>query len=468
MIMFFCERYLHVFVIFFQAAAKIQANYRGHKTRQELAKQKEGTKKNDASNKPPDTKMDAASKPPDTKKDAGKKPESKTKEDEAATKIQAGFRGHKTRQDLKKKKENQQVKDAKKSSVNTGKTASKGNQKMSEEDKAATKIQAGFRGHQTRKELAQKKVMKEDKELDQAATKIQANYRGHKTRKELKKNQPPKDNNKTTKFSNEEEQAATKIQAGFRGHQTRKQLNQQVCYDQGAHSAVVIKSVKLQSSNLLDYSKFNNEVEDEENELRLIEIRQKAVTDLQVCLKAILKRGFRWSSASTGRWSLGTEGVSKIEFDNVDIAKFKAKQIFFGFVTFFQSSFRSTLLRKAVEEREEMMKEREKEKENERKMKAIEAPPDLDMGVSCDKNTKSSWKQEKLKMANDFESVKVDAITMIELCCKDCVHNIKMKDKVRRVDGQNILQSHLKMFLSRLAVKNRLVRKEMLQAKSFA
>lgn len=468
MIIFFCERYLHVFVIFFQAAAKIQANYRGHKTRQELAKQKEGTKKNDAANKPPDTKMDAASKPPDTKKDAGKKPESKTKEDEAATKIQAGFRGHKTRQDLKKKKENQQVKDAKKSSVNTGKTASKGNQKMSEEDKAATKIQAGFRGHQTRKELAQKKVMKEDKELDQAATKIQANYRGHKTRKELKKNQPPKDNNKTTKFSNEEEQAATKIQAGFRGHQTRKQLNQQVCYDQGAHSAVVIKSVKLQSSNLLDYRKFNTEVEDEENELRLIEIRQKAVTDLQVCLKAILKRGFRWSSASTGRWFLGTESVSKIEFDNVDIAKFKAKQIFFGFVTFFQSSFRSTLLRKAVEEREEMMKEREIEKENERKMKAVEAPPDLDMGVSCDKNTKISGKQEKLKMANDFKSVKVDAITMIELCCKDCVHNIRMKDKVRRVDGQNILQSHLKMFLSRLAVKNRLVRKEMLQAKSFA
>ncbi|XP_019928965.3 doublecortin domain-containing protein 2 isoform X18 [Magallana gigas] len=90
------------------AAAKIQANYRGHKTRQELAKQKEGTKKNDAANKPPDTKKDAASKPPDTKKDAGKKPESKTKEDEAATKIQAGFRGHKTRQDLKKQKENQQ------------------------------------------------------------------------------------------------------------------------------------------------------------------------------------------------------------------------------------------------------------------------------------------------------------------------------------------------------------------------
>lgn len=39
-------------------------------------------------------------------------------------------------------------------------------------------------------------------------------------------------------------------------------------------------------------------------------------------------------------------------------------------------------------------------------------------------------------MVNDFESVKVDdVIIMIELCCKDCVYNIKMKDKVRRVDG---------------------------------
>ncbi|XP_078332729.1 uncharacterized protein LOC111136596 isoform X7 [Crassostrea virginica] len=198
-----------------QAAAKIQANYRGHKTRQELAKQKENTKKNDA-----------LSKPADTQKNEVKKSDSKTKEDEAATKIQAGFRGHKTRQDLKKQKENQQVKDDKKSSVNTGKTAPKGGPQMSEEDKAATKIQAGFRGHKTRKELAQKKD-EGDKELNQAATKIQANYRGHKTREELKKSQPPKENKTTTKYSNEEEKAATKIQAGFRGHQTRKRLNQQ-------------------------------------------------------------------------------------------------------------------------------------------------------------------------------------------------------------------------------------------------
>lgn len=82
-----------------------------------------------------------------------------------------------------------------------------------------------------------------------------------------------------------------------------------------------------------------------------------------------------------------------------------------------------------------MMKEREKEKENERKMKVIEVFLDLDMGVSCDKNIKISGKQEKLKMVSDFESVKVDVIIMIELCCKDCVYNIKMKDKVRRVDG---------------------------------
>ncbi|XP_061173132.1 doublecortin domain-containing protein 2-like isoform X5 [Saccostrea echinata] len=203
-----------------QAAAKIQANYRGHKTRQELAKQKEDVNKKDALNKPADTKKD--DKKPDQKTKADTK-NTEMKEDEAATKIQAGFRGHKTRQELKKQQGNQQVKDAKNSSVNTGKTTSKRGQKQSEEDKAATKIQAGFRGHKTRKELAEKKA--EEEELNHAATKIQANYRGHKTREELKKNQAPA--TKTNQYNEEEEKAATKIQAGFRGHQTRKQLNQQ-------------------------------------------------------------------------------------------------------------------------------------------------------------------------------------------------------------------------------------------------
>lgn len=46
-------------------------------------------------------------------------------------------------------------------------------------------------------------------EEEAAATAIQAGYRGYRTRREMK----------------EREAAATKIQAGFRGHQTRQQLN---------------------------------------------------------------------------------------------------------------------------------------------------------------------------------------------------------------------------------------------------
>jgi len=66
-----------------------------------------------------------------------------------------------------------------------------------EEAAAATKIQAGFRGHKVRKEAA---------EQEDAATKIQANFKGHQVRKERE----------------QESQAATKIQAQFRGHQVRK------------------------------------------------------------------------------------------------------------------------------------------------------------------------------------------------------------------------------------------------------
>lgn len=56
----------------------------------------------------------------------------------------------------------------------------------------------------------QASVMGASAEEDAAATKIQASFRGHQTRQEIK--------------MAEEEAAATKIQAGFRGHQARKEL----------------------------------------------------------------------------------------------------------------------------------------------------------------------------------------------------------------------------------------------------
>lgn len=82
-----------------------------------------------------------------------------------------------------------------------------------ETTEAATKIQAGFRGHKARKEVVQKK--QEIKESHEAATKIQAGFKGHKARKEV---------NAKKKQLNEENEAATKIQAGFRGHKARKDM----------------------------------------------------------------------------------------------------------------------------------------------------------------------------------------------------------------------------------------------------
>ena len=127
---------------------------------------------------------------------------------------------------------------------------------------AAIKIQAGFKGYQTRKELQTKKqeATKTDKkpdgkteeevdidltdpDVEAAAVKIQAGFKGFKTRQELKTKQEG-----STQAQGEEEdkkegeteeekvdidlndpevaQAATKIQAGFKGYKTRQELKQ--------------------------------------------------------------------------------------------------------------------------------------------------------------------------------------------------------------------------------------------------
>ncbi|XP_066256123.1 uncharacterized protein [Euwallacea similis] len=116
------------------------------------------------------------------------------------------------------------------------------------EDEAATKIQAAFRGHKTRKSMKQPQAKQEpereptreelenefrldDPELRNAATKIQASFRGHMTRKNIEKGH---DESGSKDDKKEEEvdidltdpdlnKAAAKIQASFRGHLTRKE-----------------------------------------------------------------------------------------------------------------------------------------------------------------------------------------------------------------------------------------------------
>ena len=76
----------------------------------------------------------------------------------------------------------------------------------------ATKIQARYRGKVGR-ETAKKKEMKEQ---NNAATKMQANFRGHRARMQQAK-----------EFA-EQNNAATKIQAIHRGKKTRKSLNNSI------------------------------------------------------------------------------------------------------------------------------------------------------------------------------------------------------------------------------------------------
>ncbi|XP_070547568.1 sperm surface protein Sp17-like isoform X2 [Ptychodera flava] len=80
-------------------------------------------------------------------------------ENEAASKIQAGYRGYKTRKCVEKKRIN--------------------------EGRAAVKIQAGYRGHKTRRAITEKR-----REEKMAAVTIQSNYRGYRERKQHSTGQP--------------------------------------------------------------------------------------------------------------------------------------------------------------------------------------------------------------------------------------------------------------------------------------
>ncbi|XP_026324500.1 uncharacterized protein LOC113233573 [Hyposmocoma kahamanoa] len=133
--------------------------------------------------------------------------------------------------------------------------ASEANNQPVSEEQAATKIQAVFRGHQTRKSISMKAASKQaqpepeptraeleaefrpdDKELCNAATKIQASFRGHQARKltqaeiiqaEKDKAQALQDKEDIEKIDMEDpnlNKAATKIQASFRGHKVRKEV----------------------------------------------------------------------------------------------------------------------------------------------------------------------------------------------------------------------------------------------------
>ncbi|XP_069105796.1 doublecortin domain-containing protein 2-like [Argopecten irradians] len=240
-----------------EAATKIQASFRGHQARQEVAKMQKKDTKSTPPKSPP-----SKSPPPTNKNQKENTQDSMTAaENEAAAKIQAGFRGYQTRQELKAKGHKVRPVD---SQGETGEATKVSKENKEKEDEAATKIQASFRGYQARKDV---KKMQDEKKKNEAATLIQANFKGYKVRKELKENKgeksgaekggkdkggtekggaekggaekgggaepkaKPNSNEKPKNETMTDDEAATKIQASFRGHQARQELKKK---DKGA------------------------------------------------------------------------------------------------------------------------------------------------------------------------------------------------------------------------------------------
>lgn len=111
-------------------------------------------------------------------------PNSSQSEDDAATKIQAGFRGYRVRKQMRQGPRSGGSSGSGNVSAAGPSTGSAGPQrsprvtkKPTLEENSATKIQAGVRGFLVRKR---------QKTAADAATKIQASFRGFKTRKDLK------------------------------------------------------------------------------------------------------------------------------------------------------------------------------------------------------------------------------------------------------------------------------------------
>lgn len=143
------------------------------------------------------------------------------REEQAATKIQAGIRGYRDRQRVKKMREDGELTASEaaeeEAALDAAEAAAAAGEDIDLNDPAvadaATKIQAGFRGHKARKEVQEMKteqaeapaetkqfdINADDPEVQAAAVKIQASVKGYLTRKEMGKQkedqaeQPPQE-----------------------------------------------------------------------------------------------------------------------------------------------------------------------------------------------------------------------------------------------------------------------------------
>ena len=99
----------------------------------------------------------------------------------AASTVQASFRGHKARQEVAKMRADAALN----ASADVNESADVMFEGTDEEHGAAVKLQSTFRGHVARREVAADRARAEETELANAATKVQAGFRGHLARKQV-------------------------------------------------------------------------------------------------------------------------------------------------------------------------------------------------------------------------------------------------------------------------------------------
>ena len=268
-----------------EAATKIQAGYRGHKARRDVAKLK---REHPARLEVHIEEVDIDLEDPEVKKSASmiqsrfrggrarksevaqvkeeKVVEKPAEEEEididlmdpnvekSATKIQATFRGSKARKEVAK------IKEEVHKGADKDANHSADQDVYQDADRSATVLQAGYRGHMARKKVAKMQedsvqggtvehnveeidIDLNDPNVEKSATKIQATFRGSKARKEVAKVKEEKklevleensNNNVKCMYPEEEididmtdsnvEKSATKIQATFRGSKARKEV----------------------------------------------------------------------------------------------------------------------------------------------------------------------------------------------------------------------------------------------------
>ena len=220
------------------AATKIQAGFKGHKTRKEMNQRKENVDIEEAEPDKPKVTPLLETEANEEEIDIDlNDPEVEA----AATKIQAGFKGHKTRKEMNERKAQTGIEGRKEDeteiTVSPKEEIKQGEEEIDidlndpEVEAAATKIQAGFKGHKTRKEMKDKKTERHStvqEENDVATEKNDVDLTNEVNESQKEEISAPKDKGDIDIDLNdpEVEAAATKIQAGFKGHQTRKEMKE--------------------------------------------------------------------------------------------------------------------------------------------------------------------------------------------------------------------------------------------------